>query len=140
MIFFHGKTSISTCNYRFGLLIGVVYQPVKGVVEEGAVGLVKGIGKGLIGVVTRPLGGGVDLLTATFGSLQKAVSGDKVLVKKRHPRFIGQDKVISVSWWLLSLNAVYYLTVLNSSFDTTKAYINNLTIYASDITHKSAKI
>ena len=88
--------NLHTIMFYF-LFIGVVSQPVKGVAEEGAVGLVKGIGKGLIGVVTRPLGGGVDLLTATFGSLQKAVSGDKVLVKKRHPRFIGQDKVISVS-------------------------------------------
>ena len=42
----------------------------------------------------------MDLLTATFGSLQKAVSGDKVLVKRRHPRFIGQDKVITVSFCL----------------------------------------
>ena len=78
--------------------LGVVAQPVRGVAQEGAVGLVKGIGKGLIGVVARPLGGGVDLLTATFGSLQKAVSGDKVLVKKRQPRFIGEDKTIRVSF------------------------------------------
>ena len=118
----------SAHQFSIILKIGVVSQPVKGVAEEGAVGLVKGIGKGLIGVVTRPLGGGVDLLTATFGSLQKAVSGDKVLVKKRHPRFIGQDKVVSVSLVVIVLgNANVLSNCLHSSFIIAIAYINNLT-------------
>lgn len=36
---------------------GIFTEPVKGGMDDGAKGVAKGIGRGLIGVVTKPIGG-----------------------------------------------------------------------------------
>lgn len=42
-----------------------------GAKKEGAAGFFKGIGKGLVGVVTRPTGGIVDMASSTFQGIQR---------------------------------------------------------------------
>lgn len=42
-----------------------------GVKKEGAAGFFKGIGKGLVGVVTRPTGGIVDMASSAFQGIQR---------------------------------------------------------------------
>lgn len=39
--------------------------------EEGLVGLVKGTGKGLVGLIARPAVGIFDFASATFNTVQK---------------------------------------------------------------------
>jgi len=46
-----------------GGVTGIVTQPMKGVKEEGAVGLMKGIGKGLVGLAVKPSVAAIDLVT-----------------------------------------------------------------------------
>ena len=71
---------------------GVVVQPFKGAQlvdqqpyivkltftyigakREGIWGLVKGTGKGMLGLVLRPTGGIIDLTSATFNAVQRCV-------------------------------------------------------------------
>lgn len=42
-----------------------------GAKSGGAGGFVKGVGKGLIGVVARPVGGVVDMASSTFDGLKR---------------------------------------------------------------------
>ena len=50
---------------------GVVKQPLQGARKEGAAGFFKGFGKGLVGVVARPVGGIVDMASSTFEGIHK---------------------------------------------------------------------
>ena len=47
-------------------MTGVVVQPIKGIKEEGAFGLLKGTGLGLVGLLVRPAGGLIDLTSGTL--------------------------------------------------------------------------
>ena len=61
-----------------GAVAGIVDQPIQGIrrandVREAASGVITGVGKGLIGVVTKPLGGAMELVSQTGqGILQGA--------------------------------------------------------------------
>ncbi|CAI8053010.1 Vacuolar protein sorting-associated protein 13A (Fragment) [Geodia barretti] len=74
---------------------GVVAQPVKGAQKEGAVGLFKGVGKGLVGLVVRPTGGLIDLTSGTLDFVtRKTQVGNFEIKDIRPPRFIGRDGVV----------------------------------------------
>ena len=61
-----------------GAVAGIVDQPIQGIrrasdVREAASGIITGVGKGLLGVVTKPLGGAMELVSQTGqGILQGA--------------------------------------------------------------------
>lgn len=55
----------------FSGVTGVVTKPIEGAKKEGAAGFFKGFGKGLIGVVARPVSGVIDLASNTFEGIQK---------------------------------------------------------------------
>lgn len=51
-----------------GAVAGVVDQPIQGIqrandVRQAATGVLTGVGKGLVGVVTKPLGGAMELVS-----------------------------------------------------------------------------
>ena len=72
-------------------------QPVKGFQEEGALGLVKGLGKGTAGLVLRPAVGVVDVFTRTAEGMEnmgKFIGGDGRRVRIRPPRSVGNNQVI----------------------------------------------
>ena len=50
-------------------ITGVFVQPVKGATTEGAWGLVKGTGKGLVGLVVKPTVGVLDLAASMLNAL-----------------------------------------------------------------------
>ncbi len=52
-------------------MTGLVTKPFEGAKEEGFQGLMKGVGKGLIGVITKPTGGIVDFTSQSFEELRK---------------------------------------------------------------------
>jgi vacuolar protein sorting-associated protein 13A/C len=41
----------------FDGVTGIFTEPVKGGMQDGAGGVIKGLGRGLIGVVAKPIGG-----------------------------------------------------------------------------------
>jgi vacuolar protein sorting-associated protein 13A/C len=80
----------------FAGVTGVISQPIKGAKKEGLLGLVKGAGKGVLGLVLRPTGGLIDLTSATFNAVQRRTKvGNYDITQLRPTRFIGQPKFVS---------------------------------------------
>jgi vacuolar protein sorting-associated protein 13A/C len=50
---------------------GVVTKPVSGAKEGGASGFMKGLGKGFLGLVTRPTGGIVDFASTSLDLIKR---------------------------------------------------------------------
>ena len=75
---------------------GVVTQPLKGARRGGFFGFVKGIGKGLVGLVFKPISGVFDFASHTTEGLKNTVTyfDDKANeMKMRKPRaFYGREK------------------------------------------------
>lgn len=49
----------------------MVMQPIKGAKDGGALGFFKGVGKGMVGLVTRPTGGVVDFASSTLEAVKR---------------------------------------------------------------------
>lgn len=45
-----------------------------GAQKEGAAGFFKGVGKGLVGALTRPTGGIIDMASSTFQGIKRCVN------------------------------------------------------------------
>jgi len=75
-----------------------VTQPVKGAQKEGFVGALKGAGRGLVGVVVKPTVGVVDLVARTTEGIANTASyfEQKNRARKRYPRYIGRNQMLSV--------------------------------------------
>ncbi|VDO04823.1 unnamed protein product [Rodentolepis nana] len=78
----------------FGGVTGIFSQPISGAKKEGVEGFFKGLGKGLIGTVTRPVSGVVDFASTSFEGIRRAASTSKEVNPVRPPRFIHLDGVI----------------------------------------------
>ena len=62
---------------------GLVYQPYKGAKEKGAKGAAVGVGKGLIGLVAKPVAGTVGLVGCTVqGAVSTPGTMKRALTKK----------------------------------------------------------
>ena len=61
-VFLADKVCLRACVHVCGLV---------GAMAEGAEGFFKGVGKGLLGVVVRPVGGVLDFAGSTFEGIKK---------------------------------------------------------------------
>ena len=52
-------------------ITAVVKKPIQGAKQDGASGFFKGLGKGFIGLVTRPTGGIVDFTSTSFDLIKR---------------------------------------------------------------------
>ncbi|TSO88121.1 Vacuolar protein sorting-associated protein 13A [Bagarius yarrelli] len=68
-------------------ITGIVTKPIKA-------GFFKGVGKGLVGAVTRPTGGIIDMASSTFQGIKRAAETSQDVESLRPPRFIHEDGVI----------------------------------------------
>jgi len=76
---------------------GIIMQPIKGGKKEGAKGVLKGIGKGLIGIGIKPVVGAIDLVSKTTEGIRNTTTiFDKTVTRNRPPRYIGPDKALGV--------------------------------------------
>ncbi|XP_076064236.1 vacuolar protein sorting 13B isoform X2 [Oratosquilla oratoria] len=68
-----------------GAIGGLAHQPIQAMLTEGAsaTSVVGGMGKGLVGVVTKPIGGAADLLVHTGKGLLQGAGWSR----EQHPRF-----------------------------------------------------
>jgi len=75
---------------------GVVYEPLRGAYDDRFSGMVKGVGRGVIGLGLKPAIGVVDLFTRTAeGVRNTATYWDEIRRGRvRHPRYFGRDKVL----------------------------------------------
>jgi hypothetical protein len=77
------SVATTSMTLRFGQT-----QPVKGAMEEGAMGLLKGFGRGIAGIIVKPSVGAIDLITRTTeGVRNTTMMGDKKVERKRPPRY-----------------------------------------------------
>lgn len=53
----------SMLNKVFSAVAGVIVEPVKGAKKGGVKGSAVGLGKGMLGLVTKPMKGTIDLVT-----------------------------------------------------------------------------
>jgi vacuolar protein sorting-associated protein 13A/C len=71
---------------------GIFTQPVKGAKKEGGFGFVKGIGKGLIGIPMKPVGGLFEGVTSVTAGISTTSSlGGQPNTRMRYPRRFGDD-------------------------------------------------
>lgn len=54
-----------------GGVTGVISKPLEGAQQDGVGGFFKGVGKGAIGLVTRPTAGVVDFASGTLGAVKR---------------------------------------------------------------------
>lgn len=76
-----GYGGYALCKGIFTGVTGLVYEPYKGAKKQGAKGFAVGAGKGLIGLVTKPVGGAVGMVGCTVqgtintpGTIKRAVT------------------------------------------------------------------
>lgn len=50
---------------------GLLIRPLQGAAEAGAGGFVKGLGRGAVGLVVRPVGGVVDFTSGLLSSVRR---------------------------------------------------------------------
>lgn len=60
-----GYGGIEFCKGIFNGVAGLVTEPYKGAKKKGAKGAAVGVGKGLIGLVAKPIGGTVGFVGCT---------------------------------------------------------------------------
>ena len=91
-----GASSLAT-SFASGVA-GVVLQPLEGAERDGVGGFFKGIGKGLVGVVTKPLVGVFDLASNVTEGIRNTttVFDGGNITRIRPPRFVGRDGILRV--------------------------------------------
>jgi hypothetical protein len=89
--FMYGLRDLSGGLY--GGVTGILSQPFRGAKRDGLVGLVRGIGVGVLGVVVKPAVGVVDLATRTTEGLRN-MSDDNTARRVRVPRAFEADGTV----------------------------------------------
>jgi vacuolar protein sorting-associated protein 13A/C len=78
-------------------MTGIVTQPLEGARNSGIEGFVLGIGKGLLGMVAKPVVGVVDFASNVSEGIKNTTTVfEEELDRQRLPRFIGKDGVLRV--------------------------------------------
>nr|XP_018267277.1 vacuolar protein sorting-associated protein vps13 [Kwoniella dejecticola CBS 10117]OBR89435.1 vacuolar protein sorting-associated protein vps13 [Kwoniella dejecticola CBS 10117] len=75
---------------------GVASKPIEGAEREGAIGFTKGIGKGFVGLFTKPVVGVMDFVSSSTEGIRNTttVFDQTDLDRVRLPRFISADGVL----------------------------------------------
>lgn len=98
----HALGGISTGATQLGksfasAISGVVEQPVSGLQKDGFGGFIKGVGKGIVGAVTKPVVGVFDLASNVTEGLKNTTSIDELECSRiRYPRHVGNNKILKV--------------------------------------------
>lgn len=78
---------------------GVASLPLEGAEKQGAAGFAKGVGKGFVGLFTKPVVGVMDFVSASTEGIRNTttVFDQADLDRVRLPRYISPDGVVRVS-------------------------------------------
>ncbi|GIY88827.1 vacuolar protein sorting-associated protein 13 [Caerostris extrusa] len=81
---FHNVSESSLLTNYFSFCICVIRRPAGGCRR-----LFRGIGKGLLGLITKPAGGVMDMVSMAFDGIRRAAEmGESVVLRMRLPRYI----------------------------------------------------
>ena len=77
---------------------GLVTKPYQGAKRRGVEGFFKGIGRGLIGLLVKPTGGVIDLVTSSLDGVRRFAEqgGEDIIVRMRLPRLTYPHEVTFV--------------------------------------------
>ncbi|CAG0886786.1 unnamed protein product, partial [Cyprideis torosa] len=74
---------------------GIVTKPLEGARTEGVGGFLKGVGRGVVGLVVRPAAGVVDFASGSFGVVRSVTDNqEEISTRVRLPRHIREDGVV----------------------------------------------
>jgi len=75
---------------------GLAAQPIAGAEREGAAGFFKGVGRGLVGAVTKPMVGVFDLASNVTEGIRNGTSAhvQSSLERVRPPRFVSSEGIL----------------------------------------------
>ena len=84
-----GRTFGTSLLRSFG---GIVHDPIVGARQGGVVGAVKGVGSGIIGLVTKPAAGAFEGISLLLSGISASVDPAKASAPRaRLPRYLGPD-------------------------------------------------
>jgi len=106
---------------------GLARQPMQGAEKEGAAGFVKGVGKGLLGLATKPAIGAFDLASNMAEGVKNTttVFDQEGLDRVRLTRFIGTDGIVRPYSQREALGQFWLKTMDNGKYFN-EAYIAHL--------------
>ncbi|XP_029725509.1 intermembrane lipid transfer protein Vps13 isoform X2 [Aedes albopictus] len=78
----------------FDGVTGVFTKPISGAKEEGVEGFFKGLGKGAVGLVARPIAGVTDFASGSFDAVKRATELSDEAARLRPPRFLHKDGIV----------------------------------------------
>ncbi|KRT85331.1 hypothetical protein AMK59_1583, partial [Oryctes borbonicus] len=77
-------------------ITGVIRKPISGAKEEGVGGFIKGLGKGAVGLVTRPTAGVIDFASSSLDTVKRVTElGGEEAQRVRFSRFIQADGLVT---------------------------------------------
>lgn len=94
---------------------GVVKNPIKGAKENGALGAIKGIGTGLLGVIVKPVTGIIDEVNNAIESGKVLTNEELTLFRQRPPRFIYYDSILRPYERYSSFGALMFYDVMKGN-------------------------
>ena len=74
---------------------GLFLKPYEGAKKEGAVGFLKGLGKGFIGLVTKPIAGALDMISTTTDAIRQSLANEYDRLRIRPPRTMPGNLITS---------------------------------------------
>ncbi|XP_071444845.1 intermembrane lipid transfer protein VPS13B-like [Hetaerina americana] len=91
-----------------GAVGGIVYHPMQSMVNEGSQSLVSGVGKGLVGVITKPLSGAAELVALTGQGLLHGTGWASLPMPRQSPLLEtisdSSDSQLKYIWKILPLS------------------------------------
>ncbi|KAJ4295319.1 Vacuolar protein sorting-associated protein 13 [Kalmusia sp. IMI 367209] len=113
---------------------GLARHPIQGAEKEGALGFVKGVGKGLLGVPTKAAIGAFDLASNMAEGVRNTttVFDQEGLDRVRLTRFIGQDGIVR-SYSQREALGQFWLKTLDNGKYFNEDYIAHLEIQGKDM-------
>lgn len=103
---------------------GIYEKPLEGLQREGGLGLLKGIGLGVSGVVIKPVVGAIDLVTKTTEGIRNTTTffEERERHRVRLPRHVADDRVLRPYSREAATAAFLLRTQLPAPFNTEDAY------------------
>ena len=86
----------------------------------------KGLGKGLVGLIARPTTGLIDSLSGSLSTIERSVKGDTTISWIRTPRFIASDGIIRPYNQHQADGGLIFRRLKNGEYTKTDEYITHL--------------
>lgn len=111
---------------------GVIEQPIRGAEKEGIGGFFKGIGKGIVGSVTKPMVGVFDLANNFAEGVRSGTNSDESSLERiRSPRYIDSSGILS-PYSQKSADGYFLMHSYLNDIDEIESYIHHVHLVKPD--------